>query len=244
MIKKHEKYKIVICDDDNTFAELLCEKIRAELYGKKEEILVEKYNSSQELLDHIAVDDDLYFLDIDMPEINGMEVADRILTKNPHSDIIFISNHEEMVFESFRYMPLRFIRKEKMNQELKEALHAFLTKKEIESRVLEFSTREGKCWIAVDDIMFLESRGHYLQICCESENFELRGKISDYEKLLGKYGFARVNIGYIVNCKYIKILRTKKVILCNGMEISVGNNRYEQVRHTYMEYVREKNKWK
>lgn len=43
MIKKHEKYKIVICDDDNTFAELLCEKIRAELYGKKEEILVEKY---------------------------------------------------------------------------------------------------------------------------------------------------------------------------------------------------------
>lgn len=191
MIEKHEKYKIVICDDDNTFAELLCEKIRAELYGKKEEILVEKYNSSQELLDHISVEDDLYFLDIDMPEINGMEVADRILTKNPHSDIIFISNHEEMVFESFRYMPLRFIRKEKMNQELKEALHAFLTKKEIESRVLEFSTREGMRWIAVDDIMFLESRRHYLQICCESENFELRGKISDYEKLLGKYGFGK-----------------------------------------------------
>lgn len=67
-----------------------------------------------------------------------------------------------MVFESFRYMPLRFIRKEKMNQELKEALHAFLTKKEIESRVLEFSTREGMRWIAVDDIMFLESRRHYL----------------------------------------------------------------------------------
>ena len=179
-----------------------------------------------------------------MPEINGMEIADKILTKNPHSEIIFISNHEEMVFESFRYTPLRFIRKEKMNQELQEAISAFLDKKEKESRILEITTREGKCCIAVDDIIFLESRQHYLKICCENENFELRGRISDYETMLEKYGFVRVNIGFIINCKYIKILKTKKIILCNGMEINIGRNRHDKVRHAYMEYVREKNKWK
>jgi len=37
--------------------------------------------------------------------LNGMEIADKILAKNLHSEIIFVSNHEEMVFESFRYKP-------------------------------------------------------------------------------------------------------------------------------------------
>ncbi|MFR8427947.1 MAG: LytTR family transcriptional regulator DNA-binding domain-containing protein [Roseburia inulinivorans] len=131
-----------------------------------------------------------------------------------------------------------------MNQELQEAISAFLDKKEKESRILEITTREGKCCIAVDDIIFLESRQHYLKICCENESYELRGRISDYETMLEKYGFVRVNIGFIINCKYIKILKTKKIILCNGMEINIGSNRHDKVRHAYMEYVREKNKWK
>lgn len=46
--------------------------------------------------------------------------------------------------------------------------------KEKESRILEITTREGKCCITVDDIIFLESRQHYLKICCENENYELR----------------------------------------------------------------------
>ena len=61
---------------------------------------------------------------------------------------------------------------------------------------------------------------------------------------LSEYGFVRVNIGFIINCKYIKTLKTKKIILCNGMEISIGSNRHDKVRHAYMVYVREKNKWK
>ena len=76
-----------------------------------------------------------------------------------------------------------------------------------------------------------------MKICCENENYELRGRISDYETMLEKYGFVRVNIGFIINCKYIKILS-------NGMEINIGSNRHDKVRHAYMEYVREKNKWK
>ena len=83
-----------------------------------------------------------------------------------------------------------------------------------------------------------------MKICCENENYELRGRISDYETMLEKYGFVRVNIGFIINCKYIKTLKTKKIILCNGMEISNGSNRHDKVRHAYMVYVREKNKWK
>ncbi len=244
MFDEDKRYKIVICDDDETFIDLLSEKIEQDFVQRKIVCLIEKYSDSRKLLDNIGAETQLYFLDIDMPEINGMEIADKILAKNPHSEIIFVSNHEEMVFESFRYKPLRFIRKERMNQELQEAISAFLDKKEKESRILEITTREGKCCIAVDDIIFLESRQHYLKICCENENFELRGRISDYETMLEKYGFVRVNIGFIINCKYIKILKTKKIILCNGMEINIGSNRHDKVRHAYMEYVREKNKWK
>lgn len=113
MFDEDKRYKIVICDDDETFIDLLSEKIEQDFVQRKIVCLIEKYSDSRKLLDNIGAETQLYFLDIDMPEINGMEIADKILAKNPHSEIIFISNHEEMVFESFRYTPLRFIRKEK-----------------------------------------------------------------------------------------------------------------------------------
>lgn len=108
MFDEDKRYKIVICDDDETFIDLLSEKIEQDFVQRKIVCLIEKYSDSRKLLDNIGAETQLYFLDIDMPEINGMEIADKILAKNLHSEIIFVSNHEEMVFESFRYKPLRF----------------------------------------------------------------------------------------------------------------------------------------
>ncbi len=244
MFDKNKISRIIICDDDRIFMDLLEEKIKSELAQEKIEYQIEKYSRSTELLENISVEDALYFLDIDMPEVSGMELAEKITTQNPYSEIIFISNYEEKVFESFRYTPLRFIRKRKIEEELKEALSAWLLKRERKNRVLEVVTREEKCCILMDDIIYLESKGHYLQICSADKIYELRSRISDYEKLLRQYGFVRVNIGFIVNCHYIKALQRKKVILNNGLELNIGNNRQEEVQHAYMEYIREKHIWK
>ena len=106
------------------------------------------------------------------------------------------------------------------------------------------SHREGEVCVLLENIVYIESKGHYLQVFCRDTSYEMRGKISDYEKLLKEDGFVRVNISHIVNCRHIKALRTRQVLLDAGMEINIGGKRYAEVRHAYMEYVREGKAWR
>ena len=54
---------------------------------------------------------DLVFMDIDMPELSGIDIASQLRKNNQNSDLIFVSAHPHFVFEAIRYTPYRFIRK-------------------------------------------------------------------------------------------------------------------------------------
>ena len=66
MFDEDKRYKIVICDDDETFIDLLSEKIEQDFVQRKIVCLIEKYSDSRKLLDNIGAETQLYFLDIDI----------------------------------------------------------------------------------------------------------------------------------------------------------------------------------
>lgn len=65
---------------------------------------------------------------IDMPKINGFDLVRRInsipLKTNQYS-VIYISNYENLVFESFKYSPFRFVRKNMLESDFSEAIEVF-----------------------------------------------------------------------------------------------------------------------
>ena len=89
-----------ICDDD----EIVCEAVSNKVKGHFElcgiEIKVESFTSSMELYNIIKNDNmkyDLLLLDIDMPKLNGVDLAEKVKSINKDIDIIFISNREGKV---------------------------------------------------------------------------------------------------------------------------------------------------
>ena len=108
---------IIICDDELAFANILKEKIEEICMGEKINIKVE--TSGTTLLKNKDLDKlDAVFLDIEMPGMDGIKVADKIRKFNQYVHIVFVSNREELVYQSLVYRPFRFIRKSKMNIEL------------------------------------------------------------------------------------------------------------------------------
>lgn len=89
MIEKRIDCKIVICDDDVIFLELLAEKIKAELDTQEIAGRLKKYSDGRELINRISSEDDLYFLDIDMPKVSGMELAEAVIKRNPKAAMSF-----------------------------------------------------------------------------------------------------------------------------------------------------------
>ncbi|MBO5069889.1 MAG: response regulator transcription factor [Roseburia sp.] len=244
MTEKEKVYRIVLCDDDAVFMEIMEEKIKKCLNEEKMPFQLRRYLHSCQMTTDITQEDDLYFLDIDMPGVSGMELAKAILRENPQGTIIFVSNHEEMVFEAIRYMPFRFIRKDRLEEELHEALLAWEKKIVWRRQKLEVKTRDGMVCVPVDEVLYLESHRHYIRVCCTSREYEMRGKLSDYEENLKHWGFVRVNVGYLVNCRHISVLRAGQVILSSKEEISIGRARREEVKRAYMKFVREDSEWR
>lgn len=238
------EFRIVLCDDDFIFMEILAEKVERVLLEQKIPFQLNCYSDSRLMLNDVGQEDDLYFLDIYMPGISGMELAKDILNRNPKGIIIFVSNHEETVFEAIRYRPFRFIRKGRLMEELPEALMAWVRKNVRQRQKLEVKTRQGMVGVPLDEILYLESVRHYIRICCTNGQYEMRGKLSEYEEYLKRWGFVRTNVSYVVNCQYISKLSAGQVVLVTGETISIGRKRREEVKYAYLKFVREDLEWR
>ena len=95
-----EHWTIAICDDDEIFLSRLEKQIRAELQQLNVVGEIVSYTDSEKLLETKLHQTEIFFLDIDMPEVTGMELAAKLEEQNPQAIVIFISNHEEAVFEA------------------------------------------------------------------------------------------------------------------------------------------------
>lgn len=99
--------KVVIVDDETLAIDELC----AHLRGYTVEI-VGKYMDSTEALDHIIIDKpDIVFIDIDMPEVNGIDLAYQIQNVMFDIIIIFVSAYPQYAMDAFRVHALDYILK-------------------------------------------------------------------------------------------------------------------------------------
>ena len=97
---------IAICDDEQKSLQM----IQKELYHIADKLKIEietyAYKEGKKVLDLIyneKEDFDVLFLDIDMPDVSGLEVAKKLRQKHLDIILIFISAYEQYVFESIEY---------------------------------------------------------------------------------------------------------------------------------------------
>lgn len=109
-----EEIVIGICDDNPEDVKQIRQEIKqcVKLLGEKEPIVI-VYENGKNLLEYCRKQKaDLMFLDLEMPEWNGFELAERLYEQNPEIKIIFVSNHENMVFDSYELYTIVVCKKE------------------------------------------------------------------------------------------------------------------------------------
>ena len=228
---------IIICDDELAFANLLKEKIEEICMGEENKIKVETSGAS--LLKNKDLDKlDAVFLDIEMPGMDGIKIADEIRKFNQYVHIVFISNREELVYQSLVYRPFRFIRKSKMNAELEEALKALVKEVREASKYIVVGNSSKSYNIYISDIIYIESSKHNITIHTEKEIICVRDTMTRLEDVLEKYYFIRIHSGYLVNPKYIYSIGTKDVILDNKVELPISRHKIADTKKRFFEYSR------
>ncbi len=232
--------QIAIVDDEEIILHAFHDKIRDILSEKTENFEISNFSDGKDFLERCLLNNyDIIFLDIDMPEITGIDIAKAIRKYNVSSEIIFITNKDEMVYASLRYAPFRFIRKVKFEDEIQEATESVLHKIAKKSEVFLFSTISGKRKEYVTNILYIEVKSHILTIHTQEAQFEARGNLKDIESRLVQFGFIRIHQSYLVNYKYINLVKQKVVVLDSGIELPLSRGRSEEVKKKLIFFSRE-----
>ena len=186
---------------------------------------------------------DLVLLDIDMPDINGFEIAERLRTITPDARLVFVSNFEHFVFQSFDYKPLRFVRKSNLSEDIRTAIEVYTKESRIEKDVYFFSTKEKDQAILLKNILFFECQRHDIFVQTTDGRLKLRREgenektiSSIYEELKTK-GFIRVHKSFLVNFRFIYIINRNSIQLKDGHEIYINPHNVNEIKKMYQRFL-------
>ena len=231
---------LILCDDDNVFLDKLETRIRGMCQKHGIAVGMERYDSSKKMLEGLKDLDTVpvFLIDIDMPEVNGFEVASFLKKWNRECCIGFVSNKDELVFQAFAYHPFFFIRKTHLDEELEPQLLELQKKMGVKVPKIELQTGRQTVEVALDTIWFVESEKNYLLFYREKDEWgdavRARMKIAEAEKELEPHGFVRTHKGYLVNMNYVYRLRENEILLLNGKHVPVSRSYLNQVRMKIM----------
>lgn len=219
-----------IIDDDKAFAQKLSEHISEICNSETEDHCSVTILNPQQILAsntklHIY---DVIFLDIEMPRIGGIELADKInQIKGPKNTpyIVFVSSRESLVFEALQTFPYSFIRKSHL-EEIRSCIHN-LYKKLYISPTYKIKSGRDILTLEIKNIICLEKQGNYTAFITNHGTFYERSKIANKYKDLQEYDFLRPHIGYLVNAAHITDFTGAKLTLSCGKEVVISRS-YKQ----------------
>ncbi len=240
---KKRRLHMAVCDDEPEDVVRICdaaEKVLEKLdyHGEYE---FHCFTDSRELYDSAAEGCfSLVFLDIEMPEMDGFELASKLRQKASGTRLIFISNYEQFVFDSYEYAPFWFIRKSFLQHDMYRAMCRYM-KLLLELRVTyRIRDESGFREVRIKDILYVESEKHTLTFRTVRGAFLKKyGSLREVEKELEPYGFLRVHKSYLVNMRYIEQVETQDVLLCGNVRVAMGRDRAKRIHEAMIRYGKE-----
>jgi len=166
---------------------------------------------------------DLAFLDISMPTMTGLELANTILDIDPQVFIIFQTAYQEHALEAFQSGGVDYLLKPISNESVQKSLKKVqkYMVKEISSTQQIMAKRGNKLYlIDTDDILYIKADLDEIIIRTKEVDAYVRKKIGDMEILLKSKSFFRIHRSCIVNVDKIKSMQS---IEQSKLEISFEN---------------------
>lgn len=234
---------VAFCDDDAAFRGLLRETAEQTLRSAGLTAVCFEASSAEEFFTaagHLRFD--LIFLDIDMPGTDGIRLGEQLRSQSCRSEIIYVSNMDDKVYEIFPVHPWAFVRKSRYAEELPGILTEYARTQKKASDAMLLNGLSGET-LSIDpaDLVYAEAAGKTQKlIFAAAQPILIRASMQELEELLLPHGFIRVHKGFLVNYRYIRKITSRCVLLDTGSDLPVGRDRLAAARERYLALM----KWK
>ena len=231
--------QIAICDDEKRVLTDISDKVCSAFENVNCQAEIYATLNPFALLEHIKTTAvDVLFLDIDMPSLSGMDIAQFLMDNEIRTLLIFVTSHDALVYQSFKYHPFGFIRKSHFDEEIGTVVKGLVVELQKKSEYFTFKTNEGFFKILFSDILYFESESNYINVHCSDKQYRFRSTITSLEQELASKGFIRTHKGFLVNQQHIFAIKGDDIELSDRKLLPIGRTNRDSIKKTILRYMR------
>lgn len=219
------RIKMMICDDEEAVREHYKRLFKDHM--NENELEIDVYGSASEALKNRAAirQTDIALLDICMADMDGIHMAEMLRKINPNIRIIFISNSEEYVFDSFKVRPLNYILKNKISDgELILIIQEVLEDCKANAIAEDFIcyNKDRSVVLRVDDIIAFESVNRMILVYTIHGEYTSRVQLQDLYIRYRERGFEKANRSCIVNMQHILRIEGTEIHMSRKLKFQIA----------------------
>ena len=230
--------KIAICDDMDFFVERT-KRCILEWKPSEDDYEICEFTSGKGLLSYIENNKqnfDVIFLDIGMPEMDGIEVATKIREKDTRVIIIFLTSYDKYMKEGYRVRAFRYLSKNS-ETELSEALQSVRKMLTNRKRIIIPDMNGNHHIFSSDEIIYGEIEGRNMRIYTEREEILTSLTLQKFQELVEESCFFRCHRAFIVNIEHIWSYSLKEIHMDNDKKVFLSRGRYNNFKEQYAKWI-------
>lgn len=229
--------QIAILDDQKTDAENLKEVLLPYFSHRQDPYTFTLFHDGTSLLES-KTRFDILFLDIEVGEENGIEIAKELRKRLTDCFIIVVTSYAKYSLQGYKIQAARYLLKpivpSLLYSELDEVLQDYKRQK-----IQLQNQREDAVWVAVSELSYIEAYERKTMFHADKESYSHAMGVQYWGKQLADAWFVECYKGIYVNVAKIKQLGKDTLHLQNGGSVPVARRRYENVYEAWMKYHEE-----
>lgn len=229
------KYTIVVIDDNKADANSLVKHLSEIDEVGQIEVFYDGVSGVKYLLKNKP---DILFLDIEMPDISGLELY-TLLPEKDRPALVFVSAHTEFALDGFKLAAVDYLLKP---AKYADVINSFIrclksmnvsvniyTQYELEYYLFEVKDANSRI-VHFKNIIYITSVENYVEIVTRNEIITARITMDKLEAIMPKSYFVRIHRGYIVNFRFALEVKGSKLIISEGPDTELPISRYRKYK--------------
>lgn len=207
--------RVAIVEDDAGAADILCGFIEKFAENYAEDIVITRFTDGITFLTNYRSKFDIVFMDIELPDLNGMETAQKLREIDNVVTLIFVTNMAQFAVKGYEVNAFDYIVKpvtySNFIVKFRRALENVKLRGDYKVKVV---TGDGMVCINASELKYIEVMNHRLVYHTVDKDIVSYGQLKKIEAPLLNMGFVRCNSCYLVNLRFVSAI--------NGFTAVVG----------------------
>lgn len=230
------RISITIIEDQKAESSALKEKILSWSRKTNSDVVFSIYASGNEFYRQYSPASDptdIYFLDIQLGDMLGLDIAKNLRSHGYQGVIIFLTVFREYVFHGYEVHAMNYLLKPVKEESLYLCLDEVA--RNLEGRYYIFRNKQEIVQIPFHDILVFSSSFHYVDIMTTGETYCQYSSLNTIIEHLPRE-FIQIHRSYIVNMEHIGKLSKAKIILSNKMSVPIGRTYITKLTEEFSKY--------